>query len=241
MADAGFGFHSYADGSPRDDDAGDVRPSTAVPARWVEVPAYLEHAAPAERSGDWRRIAVAAGLSAAIAALATYSLTGSREPDPQPALGPQIVLAEPPQPAIPAPRDRLEVLPATPQSLSAPAAAPTPSAPLPADAVARTQRSTAGQTGLRPAPAPRNTFDNCRRAPTPAQRMVCSDMRVAAADQRMKQAYAAALAAGVPHRRLQRQQDAWLAARNDKTSRKAVLEAYRQRTQALWAMARAGA
>jgi uncharacterized protein len=70
--------------------------------------------------------------------------------------------------------------------------------------------------------------------------MVCADMRLAAADQRMKEAYAAALAAGAPYRRLAREQEDWLELREDAAhvSRGAVLSAYRQRTRELWAAAR---
>jgi uncharacterized protein len=67
-------------------------------------------------------------------------------------------------------------------------------------------------------------------------------MRVAAADQRMKQAYAAALDAGAPYHLLQRDQAEWLEVREDaaQVSRGAVLDVYRQRTRELLAMARRG-
>lgn len=54
---------------------------------------------------------------------------------------------------------------------------------------------------------------NCRYARTTAERMVCVDPHLAAADRRLARAYREAVEAGVPERVLRRQQDVWLGAR----------------------------
>jgi uncharacterized protein len=61
--------------------------------------------------------------------------------------------------------------------------------------------------------------------------MVCADPDLAAADRRMRAAYVAALRAGAPPDLLGRDQDAWLAAREEAAqwSRRALAEAYRRR------------
>lgn len=98
-------------------------------------------------------------------------------------------------------------------------------------APAAVARPAAGSASIRP------SFD-CERAQTPAQDMVCSDPRLAAADLRMSRAYAAALAAGGATAELRSEQADWLEIREDaaRYSNRAVLNIYRQRTQELEAM-----
>lgn len=89
-----------------------------------------------------------------------------------------------------------------------------------------------------PPPAPiRPSFD-CQGALTRAQQMVCSDPRLAAADRRMSQAYAAALAAGPAYDELRSEQADWVAIREDaaRYSNRAVLNIYEQRTRELEAL-----
>jgi len=100
-------------------------------------------------------------------------------------------------------------------------------------------------SSVAPAPAPsqpapasvRPSFD-CREAQTAAQRMVCNDARLAAADRRMSRAYAAALAARGSEDQLDAEQADWLAIREDaaRYSSRAVLNVYEQRTRELEAM-----
>jgi uncharacterized protein len=84
----------------------------------------------------------------------------------------------------------------------------------------------------------RPSFD-CRGARSPAQRMVCSDPRLAAADRRMSRAYAAALAVGGSDAQLRSEQSDWLEIREDaaRYSNRAVLNIYEQRTRELEAIA----
>jgi uncharacterized protein YecT (DUF1311 family) len=137
-----------------------------------------------------------------------------------------------PSPAREAPR--LAIAPAAPTpTIPAPAApAPAPrevaEAPVPRDAVA-----------VAPAPAPLRTTFDCRNAPTRARAMVCRDAGLAAMDRRMKEAYAAAVAAGAPREELAADQEDWLGVREDAASysRRAVADIYRQRIDELDAMA----
>jgi uncharacterized protein YecT (DUF1311 family) len=72
---------------------------------------------------------------------------------------------------------------------------------------------------------------DCRDAQSRAAAMVCADPDLAAADRRMRAAYVDALRAGAPPDLLGRDQDAWLAAREEAAqwSRSALAEAYRRR------------
>ena len=66
--------------------------------------------------------------------------------------------------------------------------------------------------------------------------MLFRSMRLAALDRQMKQAYAAALAAGASPDALAADQDDWLDVREDaaRQSRWAVASVYRQRIDELW-------
>ena len=115
---------------------------------------------------------------------------------------------------------------------------PRPSAPggaLPPrdfSAIARDVASAAAADGPAPAgPAPPQPSFDCRFARTPAQRMVCEDPELAAADRRLSQAYRAAVAAGAPEGVLRDEQQDWLNLREDaaQRSRRAVADVYEQR------------
>jgi uncharacterized protein YecT (DUF1311 family) len=167
-----------------------------------------------------------------------------------------VVTDPPPPPPVPRTAERLEVLPKPAAAIAAqvplaramipvtpePGVAVTeqPGDPLPAPSPPPTpsvgeaaQVATAVVT-----PAPRR-FNDCAEAPTPAMAMVCRDMSLAEADRRMKRAYRAALAAGVPADELARDQDDWLDVREEaaQVSRRAVADIYRQRIRELQAMA----
>jgi uncharacterized protein len=90
-------------------------------------------------------------------------------------------------------------------------------------------------TSIRPA------FDCQSDGLTQAQQMVCGDPRLAAADQRLSHAYAAALAAGGPIDQLRAEQADWLNIREDaaRYSKRAVLNIYEQRTRELEALVEA--
>jgi uncharacterized protein YecT (DUF1311 family) len=94
------------------------------------------------------------------------------------------------------------------------------------------------------APAPprvvaRPSFD-CRFPHSPAEQMVCADPQLAAADRRMAQAYRQALGAGVPPQILDRQQAAWMAARENaaRDGPAAVADVYGERIAELQGMTR---
>lgn len=253
------GFHSYADDTPRDD----LADETPLAAEWSDTPAWRRPAASPEPR-LWRSpLVVSCAVIALIAAgvgWATMRPPVQRPASPTPALEAaaraplQVVVAEPPPPAPLAPAaERLDVLPSqqmdaaaagAPQlviPLPAPVRAaapppPTPAAPLPRETPSAVESAQAA--AVRTSPEPRR-FDACADAPTPAYEMVCRDRWLAQADQRMKRAYSAALAAGVPPEALRRDQEDWLDVREDaaRISRQAVADIYRQRTRELFAMA----
>lgn len=87
-------------------------------------------------------------------------------------------------------------------------------------------------------PAPIHPSFDCQGALTRSQQMVCGDPRLAAADRRMSEAYAAALAAGGADDELRSEQADWLDIREDaaRYSNRAVLNIYEQRTRELEAV-----
>jgi uncharacterized protein YecT (DUF1311 family) len=92
------------------------------------------------------------------------------------------------------------------------------------------------------APRTRNiraSFD-CADADSRAERMICADDRLAAADRRMDRAYQDALDAGVPMRILRRQQRAFLDARDEAAGHgpDALADVYGERIAELEGMAR---
>jgi uncharacterized protein YecT (DUF1311 family) len=113
----------------------------------------------------------------------------------------------------------------------APPSTPAPPAP-PEVAVAPVARDAAAV-----APA-RSSFD-CRDAPSLARQIVCSDRGLAVMDQRMKRAYAAAVAAGASEDELAADQADWLDIREEaaRISRRSVANIYRQRIDELQALA----
>lgn len=254
------GFHSYADDTPRDN----VADETPVTAGWSDTPAWRRaEALPEPRLWRSPLVAGCAAVALIAAGVGWATLGDPRQPPtpaPQPALDApapsplQVVIAEPPSPAPLAPAaERLEVLP-PPQMNAAAEGAPPPRIVIPSAPPARAAAqpppeaalpretpnavATAQAAGVRTAPEPRG-FDACADAPTPAYEMVCSDRWLAQADQRMKRAYSAALAAGVPPDALRRDQEDWLDVREDaaQISRRAVADIYRQRTRELFALA----
>ena len=89
-----------------------------------------------------------------------------------------------------------------------------------------------------PSPAVRRRSYDCADQPSAARAMVCRDAGLARMDQRMKQAYAAALAAGVPEEELAAEQEDWLSIREEaaRYSRRSVANIYRQRIDELESM-----
>jgi uncharacterized protein YecT (DUF1311 family) len=81
---------------------------------------------------------------------------------------------------------------------------------------------------------------NCAYARSQSERMVCVDPQLARADRRLARAYREALDAGVPEQILRRQQDAWLAAREEaaRAGPEAVFDVYSERTAELEGLAR---
>lgn len=257
------GFHSYADGSPRGDKVeSDLRPDIVR----SETPA----AAKAPPGWRRALLVLTAGAGLTAVAAFGWTLRTAPQADEPPATvnagGVQVLVRDPPVAPLPESAP-LDVMPASPtgdepepaqvalRPTLAQAGTPAPSAQtgeaaaassvltLPSPQHAEASPPTAEpayREALRPAPPPRNRFDDCADAPSLAQQMVCDDRRLAAADQRMKAAYAAALDAGVPYRALARDQADWLEVREEAADvgRGAVMDLYRQRTQRLWDLAR---
>lgn len=259
------GFSTYADDSPRDSAAIDA-PEAPLMAGWAETPPWRLMGVEDEPPRSWPKIAAVAGAAMGVAAAVAVGWSAMRRPDAAPVAAPapakaaaplQVVVTDPPPPPpVPQSAGRLEVLPkpaaATPAQvrlaramipvLPEPGVVVTeqPADPLPAPGPPPTpsvaeaaQVATAVVT-----PAPRR-FNDCGDAPTRAMAMVCRDMRLAEADRRMKRAYRAALAAGVPADALSRDQADWLEVREDaaQVSRRAVADIYQQRIRELRAMA----
>lgn len=251
------GFHSYADDSPRDD----APSEPPLAAGWADIPAWRQMDLPEPEPAAWSRAAVVTGglAALAIAGVLAWSVQRSGSPPAETSRPPpaaeeaqplEIVVADPPPPPPPvASAERLEVMPgpaSTPAHSPVEVRPPTPLAQVvipngpPATPAARTPSApaTAVDASAR-ATAVSRRFDDCDYAPTRAYAMVCRDMGLARADQRMKRAYQAALAAGVPPDLLRRDQDDWMEVREDaaQVSRQAVADIYRQRTRELLAMA----
>lgn len=105
--------------------------------------------------------------------------------------------------------------------------------PRPLELVERQRESQVAPSGQDAAASASDTQPSfaCSDAPTLARAMVCGDRRLAILDQRMKQAYAAALSAGAPGDVLREDQEDWLNVREDaaQKSRGTVAAVYRQR------------
>ena len=170
---------------------------------------------------DWRRgrrtwAALGAGL-VVVAGLGLVLTMGGKTPE-APAGGPgldvEVAAAAPPPepPPVDAPLDVLpdDMVAAAPV---APPAEPLVTAPAgPPDAPSPAAPESEAWASASPGGGP--SFD-CRLARSQAERMVCADPRLAEADLRLDAAYRAALDAGVPAWRLERQQRRWLRARED--------------------------
>jgi uncharacterized protein YecT (DUF1311 family) len=106
------------------------------------------------------------------------------------------------------------------------------SAPAPAPVAARPAPSAA------PAPQGRASFD-CTTARPGAEQMVCADPQLAADDRQMARVYGRAVRSGMNPAMLSREQQDWVAIREDAAhrSRQAVAQAYDQRIRELERMA----
>lgn len=127
--------------------------------------------------------------------------------------------------------DPLNAIPAEAASLSA-----NPPRPAPEPRVTPASVNTGEPDAARGISA---SFD-CADAGSRAERMICADDRLAAADRRMDRAYQDALDAGVPMRILRRQQRAFLDARSDAARQgpDALADIYSERIAELEGMAR---
>lgn len=109
-------------------------------------------------------------------------------------------------------------------------AAVTPEAPVLQQATAETRQAAA--TPPRKAAATK-AASRCRFEPTPAQRILCANPQLQAADRRMQQAYRRALAAGADREVLEGEQAAWRTMRNAADNRREMAEAYARRLREL--------
>ncbi len=193
---------------------------------------------------DWRRLThqqiFAAGLVAApLAAVALGMGLGPRldahrpmEPVSQERM--RIVLASTQNTPVPmAPGAPLQVMPPG-------VAGPTPPA-IPARPIAATGLGADTADVVPVAAHPSDTEPtvpatrDCGAEPSAAARMICSDDELSAADQRMRRAWRRAMAAGASADDLRRDQNDWLAAREDaaRESPQAVRALYAQRIKEL--------
>jgi len=192
-----------------------------------------------------RRLWIAAGGGLVLVGALAVGLVLPGEPPDMAAPGAETldiqVAARPQPPPAPAPETPLEVLP---EAMAKAAPHNPPPAPPPQPDLAQAPRLPDGPPWTeeplrRPASmVPPATFD-CRRARTPAERVVCADPALAQADQDLAAAYDQALAAGVPDWRLERQQRRWRRAREDaaRDAPAAVAEVYAARIVELQAQA----
>jgi len=132
----------------------------------------------------------------------------------------------------PAPGAPLDVLPQD-MAQAAPHNPPLEPAPPPEAALAQAPEAPPGPAEelRQPASLAFSPSFDCRRARTPAERVVCADPVLAQADLQLAAAYEQALAAGIPDWRLERQQRRWLRAREDaaREAPAAVAEVYAAR------------
>lgn len=256
---AAIGFHSYAD------DTLGVVPDVAPGKRheaWAEAePPARRRSGMAIGLG----LALVAAAAVAVAwSLTPANRVAPAAPAAPPVSRPQTV-APPAIPAVPAPARAIarphaepyRAPPASPARARPQSAAPADRRPDPpviapaAVAPAAVSNDSIGErlaslppslpTPISPAPAPASrwtrlqpSFD-CGYAQSLAQRMVCDDPELAAADRRMSRAYRAALAAGAPEEDLRLEQQDWLAIREDaaRHSPRAVANIYAQRIEDL--------
>lgn len=258
------GFHSFADDTPRESLPPDPLPNAApepLAAGWSDTPAWRQ-AEPPPTAPSWRRplIASAAALALLGAGVGWAVLRDPVAPTASEAVAeaPEspplevVVVAPPPPPPIPKASERLEVLPRPGASPARPSlgevvipvtptppsvVAQAPPAPLPQPRETPSAIQAAQDVNVRDTPPAR--FNACSDAPTLAYEMVCRDRGLAEADRRMKRAFSAALAAGVPSGALRRDQDDWLEVREEaaQVSPRAVADLYRQRTRELFDLA----
>jgi len=134
-------------------------------------------------------------------------------------------------PVVAAARKPVAVVHAPPSVQRAPAAAAAVATAAPGTEVSASSQS--GQVTPEPTPAPPS--QECAATGSFAEKMVCEDAALAAADRRMNNAYAAAVAAGAPEGVLRAEQDDWLGIRDQaaRHSRGAVENIYRQRIEEL--------
>lgn len=159
---------------------------------------------------------IAAPLVASAGALPDWAVTDP-EPPPQPA--PKAAPKAAPE-AAPKPR-------IVPAKAAARPAAPPAKTPPPLDFSGLEKVGTAP-----PRIAP--SFD-CARAGSEAERLVCNDARLSAADRAVAEAYRRAETAGVSRRALRRQQQQWLAAREQAAEDQpdALVQVYERRMDEL--------
>lgn len=258
-----LGFQTYADGTPRASADARTRFAPDEPDDdWHNDPAPF---APADPSRRRRAGMIAMGSAAVLAAFAGGYLVARTDPPVSAEAGSgtseaaamaaarpmNIQVAEvAPLPVPSVGGEKLEVLPsdagaATPGPVRAPAPkragpalAPDATPPAKAEAPLGQDAVATGPPPSEPSPAVRRRSYDCADQPSAARAMVCRDAGLARMDQRMKQAYAAALAAGVPEEELAAEQEDWLSIREEaaRYSRRSVANIYRQRIDELESM-----
>lgn len=121
--------------------------------------------------------------------------------------------------------------PDAPQPVAAPAAvtpAPTQRTAAPVKAAAPPVQRIAAKAPPRKAAGPKAN-PRCRFAPTPAERLLCANPSLQAADRRLQRAYSRAIAAGADREVIDGEQAAWRTARNGAANRREMAQLYARR------------
>lgn len=202
---------------------------------------------------DLARQALPSGADPAQRLVQVRQLTRTATGAPEPVViarapeAPPVAVIQAPVPATPAATATAPAAarPAPPPTLRAASPAP----PRPAAAVARAAPPVRPKVQKASAPAPKGrparkalapiggpALSRCLAEPTPAERALCLNPDLRAADVRMREAYDKALAAGADRQALDREQAEWRTARNMAAhSKDAVARLYDQRIEELTA------
>jgi len=204
-----------------------VRPSADDDLRVEPIAPSETPAHPAWRRGRRGLVALGAGLMVVVGLGLVLARGGAGPAAPVDGTTLDVevaALAPPPEPGPPEapldvlPDDMVAAAPVAqvPQAPVPEEEPPAAAAPSPAErGAARSSADSSGPEAVSADVADGGPSFDCRQARSRAERMVCADPRLAQADLRLDAAYRAALDAGVPAWRLERQQRRWLRARED--------------------------
>jgi len=217
----GAGGQRIGGPAPRPDPAPEEAPSHMV---WREEPLGLtaDRGPPHAPGRGFPLVGLGVAAAGLVAAVVSWNLIGSETPLPGPAEPPapraMVARSEPLQPAP----DPAPVAAVTPPALRRPATPPPPP-PTPAR-IAKVEPAIKG---------PLRTTDPCSSPPTPADRVVCSDLAIAELHREMREAYVRALNARADPYVVGQAQDAWRRARDPISDPQRLAQLYDRRIREL--------